>query len=361
VRKVARRVGPGLDIHVIVDNCATHKHLQVRRWVKRHPRVQIHFVPISSSRFNLVEVFFSELTTRPAQEIRVLSELRVRGRIASFLTSRGDLLMSCPHCLSTSTSKRKHRTPFGYRTFFYPGCGRRFNQRTCSPSGDLQNPTDIVLLAVLWRLRYKLSFRDVAELLLQRGFEISHETIRTWEFRFTPMVSNRLCRKRRDAAGISWYLDETYIKVSGRWRYLCRVIDRDGNLLDSMPSEHRDRHAARRFLRRLFDGTGKRPFRVTIDKHPAYTRAIRWTVGRKVLHHHNRYLNNRIEQNHRPIKQRYYPMLGVARFESASRFCTAFDELRNYMGVQSARGEHVPEEVRRKLFKDGLSNQCIDN
>ncbi|MCI0835250.1 MAG: IS6 family transposase [Chloroflexi bacterium] len=263
--------------------------------------------------------------------------------------------MSCPHCLSTSTSKRKHRTPLGYRTFFCPGCGRRFNQRTGSPSSDLQYPTDIVLLAVLWRLRYKLSFRDVAELLLQRGFEISHETIRAWEFRFTPMVTNRLRRKRRGTAGISWYLDETYIKVGGRWCYLYRAIDRDGNLLDSMLSERRDKHAARRFLRRLLDGTGQRPLRVTTDKHPAYTRAIRWIVGRKVLHRHSQYLDNRIEQNHRPIKQRYYPMLGFAKFESASRFCTAFDELRNYLRVQSARGEHVPADVRRKLFTDRWS------
>ena len=81
--------------------------------------------------------------------------------------------MSCPHCLSTFTSKRKHRTALGYRTFFCGDCGRRFNERSGSPFNDLQFPTDIVLLAVLWRLRYKLSFREVAELLLQRGFEIS--------------------------------------------------------------------------------------------------------------------------------------------------------------------------------------------
>ncbi len=157
--------------------------------------------------------------------------------------------MSCPHCLSTSTSRRKHRTSLGYRTFFCRDCGRRFNERTGSPFNDLQFPTDIVLLAVLWRLRYKLSFRDVAELLLQRGFEISHETIRAWEFRFAPLVSENLRSKRRGKAGVSWYLDETYIKVGGRWRYLYRAVDRDGNLLDSMLNEHRDRHAARRFLR----------------------------------------------------------------------------------------------------------------
>ena len=92
--------------------------------------------------------------------------------------------MTCPHCLSTSISKRQHRTSLGYRTFSCRVCRLRFNERTGSPFNDLQFPTDVVLLAVLWRLRYKLGFREVAELLLQRGFEVSHETIRNWEFRF---------------------------------------------------------------------------------------------------------------------------------------------------------------------------------
>ncbi len=82
-------------------------------------------------------------------------------------------------------------------------CGRRFNERTGTPFNDLQYPTDIVLLAVLWRLRYKLSFRDVAELLLQRGYAVTHETIRDWEFRFAPPLAGRLRAKRRGRAGVS--------------------------------------------------------------------------------------------------------------------------------------------------------------
>ena len=195
----------------------------------------------------------------------------------------------------------------------------------------------------------------MAELLLQRGFEISHETIRAWEFRFAPWVSENLRTKRRGTAGVSWYLDETYIKVGGQWRYLYRAIDRDGNLLDSMLSEHRDKHAARRFLRRLLDGAGEKPLRMTTDKHPAYTKAIRWIVGRKVVHRHNQYLNNRIEQDHRGIKQRYYPMLGFAKFESASRFCTAFDELRNYLRVQTADGQQISASSRREIFTEKWS------
>ena len=96
--------------------------------------------------------------------------------------------MTCPHCQSTSVRRRQQRTSLGYRRFWCSSCRRRFNERTGTPFNDLQFPTDVVLLAVLWRLRYKLGFRDVAELMLQRGYEVSHETIRQWEFRFAPLV-----------------------------------------------------------------------------------------------------------------------------------------------------------------------------
>ena len=89
--------------------------------------------------------------------------------------------MTCPHCRSSATSQRRHRTELGYRRFRCRSCGRRFNERTGSGFNELHYPTDIVLLAVLWRLRYKLGFRDVAELLLERGYEVTHETIRGWE------------------------------------------------------------------------------------------------------------------------------------------------------------------------------------
>ncbi len=228
--------------------------------------------------------------------------------------------------------------------------GARFNARTGTLFNELQYPTDVVLLAVLWRLRYKLSFRDVAELLLQRGYEVTRETIRNWEFRFAPLLADRLRAKRRGRAGVSWYIDETYVKVAGRWCYLYRAIDRDGDLLDSMLSELRDKHAARRFLRRLVEVAGGKPRRVTTDAHPAYRKAIRWILGRKVLHRCNRYLNNLTEQSHRAIKQRYYPMLGFGSFASAARFCSAFDELRQYFRVRQRPGGTVPLADKRQLF-----------
>src|SRR6266702_3831613 len=112
--------------------------------------------------------------------------------------------MTCPHCRSTAVRRRKRRTTLGYRRFSCSICRRRYNERTGTPFNELQFPTDVVLLAVLWRLRYKLGLRDVAELLLLRGYEVTHETIRVWEFRFAPLVAQQLRRKCRGMIGGSW-------------------------------------------------------------------------------------------------------------------------------------------------------------
>ena len=97
--------------------------------------------------------------------------------------------------------------------------------------GFLEYPTAIVLLVVVWRVRYKLSLRDLAEMFLTRGLLFTHEAVRDWEARFAPLLAERLRAKRQRRGGVSWYADETYVKVQGRWCYLYRAIDREGNLL----------------------------------------------------------------------------------------------------------------------------------
>jgi transposase-like protein len=140
------------------------------------------------------------------------------------------------------------------------------------------------------------------------------------------------------------------VKVSSSWCYLYHAIDRDGNLLETMLSEKRDRSSARLFLRRLADVTTHKPLRLTTDQHPAYGKAIRWILGRKVLHRQSRYLNNRIEQDHGAIKQRYYPVLGFGGMESAKRFCSAFKELRQYLRIRPRLGKRVSLSKRRRVF-----------
>jgi transposase-like protein len=187
-----------------------------------------------------------------------------------------------------------------------------------------------VLLVVLWRLRYKLSLRDLAEMFLERSFVFSHETVRQWEALVAPLLTEHLRRKRRGKAGTQWHADETYVKIQGVWCYLYRAIDADGNLVDSMLSPTRDMDAARRFFARSLTVVGHAPERVTTDGHDAYPRAIRETLGEQVIHRCSQYLNNRIEQDHRGIKGRYRPMRGFGSFASAARFCVAHDEVRDY-------------------------------
>src|SRR5947199_2017670 len=191
--------------------------------------------------------------------------------------------MNCPLCSATTTTQLSKKTSLGYRVFCCKGCHRIFNERTSTVFNHLQFPTDIVLLAVLWRLRYKLSLPDVAEMFLARGLTFTHEAIRDWEARIAPLITEQLRTKRRGQAGRSWYVDETYLKVDGRWCYLYRAIDRNGALVDVLFSETRDMKAARAFFRSAQSVTGRIPDRITTDGHDRYPRAIRTELGRGVL------------------------------------------------------------------------------
>lgn len=259
--------------------------------------------------------------------------------------------MTCPHCAAATTTELTKRTQLGYRTFRCSACQHQFNERTGTPFNHLEFPTDIVLLVVLWRVRYKLSLRDLAEMFLERGFEFTHEAVREWEARFAPLLADQLRNKRKGQAGRSWHVDETYIRVGGKWNYLYRAIDREGNLVDSMLSEHRDMDAAQRFFRQALDVAGQPPERVTTDGHDSYPRAIRETLGAEVTHRCNPYLNNRIEQDHRGIKQRYYPMRGFGNVDAAARFCRAFDEQHQYFRLRTIMRERVlPLAEQRREF-----------
>ena len=165
----------------------------------------------------------------------------------------------------------------------------------------------------------------------------------------TPLIDN-LRRRRKGRIGKSWYVDETYVKVNGRWCYLYRAIDRFGALVDVRLSETRDMEAAKAFFRSAKAVTGVTPARVTTDGHDSYPRAIRTELNEGVQHRTNQYLNNRIEQDHRGIKGRYRPMRGFKSPKSASRFCRGFDELRNHLQPCSRRSRTLPTNSRRRRF-----------
>jgi putative transposase len=147
-------------------------------------------------------------------------------------------------------------------------------------------------------------------MFLVRGIVCSHEAVRDWEAKLTPALVEGMRRRRRGKVGKSWYVDETYIKVHGHWRYLDRAIDRNGALVDVMFSEHRDMAAAKTFFQSAKTVSDMTPDRMTSDGHDSYPRAIRWTLGGAVKRRTSRYLNNRLEQDHCGIKGRYQPMRG---------------------------------------------------
>ncbi|MFC7556381.1 IS6 family transposase [Pseudoroseomonas wenyumeiae] len=260
--------------------------------------------------------------------------------------------MDCVVCGSAAVTERPERTAQAYRRFRCRDCGKQFNERSAGLLNHTQYPSDVIAIVVLWRLRYRLTLRDLAEMFLQRGLVFSHEADRDWEAKLAPVLADELRRRRHgkgSARGRHWHVDETYLKVRGRWAYLYRAVDRGGNLVDTMLSEHRDMAAAQAFFRSAKAATGIRPECVTTDGHGSYPRAIRSALGRQVVHRRSAYKNNRLEQDHRGIKGRIRCMRGFKSFHSARRFCRSYDELRNHLRPRIRHNQYVPASRRRML------------
>ena len=260
--------------------------------------------------------------------------------------------MNCPHCKSESFNKKGH-TSLGYHAFQCKRCSVKYNERTGTLYNFLTYPTDIVMQAVRWYIRYRLSYANLAEMLSERGINITDETLRLWVKMLAPEVTNALRKGRKGTCGKSWYIDETYIKIKGKWGYVYRAIDRDGNLVDCMVSAKRDMKAARRFFKQAVSVTGVVPYKATTDGHNSYPEAIKNELGESVSHRHNLYVNNYTEQSHRNLKQRYYPMRGFGNFYSAYRVCRAFDECQNYF-VKRRRKQYVARKEQRFFYLANL-------
>src|SRR5262249_33828592 len=187
--------------------------------------------------------------------------------------------MQCPYCQASETRERPERTELGYRRFRCWSCHREFNERTGTPFNPLQYPSDVVCLVVVWRLRYKLSLRDLAEMFLERGVVFTHETVRCWEATFAPLLTDRLRKPRYRQGNPRADVDETLIKVNGEWVYLYRALDHEGTLLDVRLSKTRDLAAARAFFRSARFLTRRSPLQVTSDCHGSYPGALRLEFG----------------------------------------------------------------------------------
>jgi len=190
----------------------------------------------------------------------------------------------------------------------------------------------IIILCVRWYLRYSLSYRDLEEIMAERGLPVDHVTIWRWIQQYAPLLNQRLRRELRRPNGC-WRVDETYIKVAGKWTYLYRAVDSSGDTIDFMLSPKRDLTAAKLFLRLALSGTGgKRPRVINVDGHPAYARAISelkqtGELGRRCRCRPSPYLNNIIEQDHRFIKKRIVASLGFRSAEGAWRTIEGYEAM----------------------------------
>ena len=136
--------------------------------------------------------------------------------------------MPCPYCQTKETKERKQKTKLGYKTFSVLVVNVNIMNETGSPYNFLEYPTEIVFLVVLWRLRYKLSLRDLSEMFIERGFEFTHQTVLNWEKQFAPLITAKLKLKRKGKAAKKIHVDETYIKIKKEQFYLYRAIDKFG-------------------------------------------------------------------------------------------------------------------------------------
>ncbi len=195
-------------------------------------------------------------------------------------------------------------------------------------------------------------------MFLGRGCTCTHETVRDGATRFTPLLAEGLRAKRHGAAGGKWHADEIDVEVDGRWCSLYRALGRTGNLVDARLSLTRDREAAQQCFRQTLAIAGPAPEQVTTDGHDASPRAIRETRGVGVTHRCSRYKNKRLEQDHRGIKQRYYPLRGFGPFEAAARCCSAHDERRDHRRSRHRPNETVSLAAQRRVFQDRRGDVC---
>ena len=178
----------------------------------------------------------------------------------------------------------------------------------------------IIIMAVRWYLAYSLSYRQVEELLAERGIFVDHSTIHRWVVEYSPKLLKKFhkCKKKIHK---SWRMNETYIKVKGKWHYLYRAVDKLGQTIDIYLSKRRDTASAKLFFQRAFRSSGV-PEKVNIDKSGSNTAALKamnegFKSKDKVLIRQNKYLNNLVEQDHRFIKKKVKPMLGFFSLKSA--------------------------------------------
>jgi len=198
-------------------------------------------------------------------------------------------------------------------------------------------------IALRWYLAYPLSLRHIEEMMQERGLTIDHSTINRWVLKYSPLLEAEARKRRRPVLG-RWRLDETYIKVKGKWKYLYRAVDKNGHTIDFLLTSKRDKAAAGRFLHKAIKNFGI-PEKINIDKSGANKAAIEShneLNGLNIVIRQNKYLNNTVEQDHRAIKRITKPMMGFKSFHSAAKTLAGIELIHMIRKGQMAQNSNLP-------------------
>ena len=218
------------------------------------------------------------------------------------------------------------------------------------PQIQIQHPTghppEIISHAVWLYHRFCVSFRNVEELLAQRGITVSYEAVRLWCIKFGPEYARRL-KRRQGRLGDTWHLDEVFIKIQGERQYLWRAVDQDGDVIDILVQPRRDQKAAKRFFRKLLKGQGRPPWQLVTDKLRSYSAAHR-EVMPSVVHDTDQYRNNLAEVSHEPTRQRERQMRKFKSTGQAQRFLTVHGLVQNLFRV----GRHLLQAHHHRELRD---------
>ena len=253
-----------------------------------------------------------------------------------------------PGCLTCKAPALKYdgRTAVGGHRFRCRLCGRTRTDRSGTPFARYRWPREVIVTAVRWYGRFRLSLRDVCDLLAEREIDVSPRTVLSWVHTFGPLLAAELRRKARPL-GRRWYVDETYVRVSGRWAYLYRAVDQSSQVVDILLRERRELDRARAFLQQARQRRAARPDTVITDQHAAYGRAVRRHGPRAApvrtgLHRTRGETTRAIERSHAPVKDRLRAMRGLHSIATGQRVLEAIEAAQ---AVRRGDLHHTPQET----------------
>jgi len=206
-------------------------------------------------------------------------------------------------------------------------------------------PADIIQYAVWLYFRFNLSHRDIEDLLAQRGINVTHESIRLWCNKFGSKYAEML-RRKHPGYGDTFFIDEVFIKVEGKQRYLWRAVDQDGEVVDVFLQQRRDAQAAKRFFGRLLKKHKGEPREIVTDKLRSYVVAHRELIP-KTIHNMEKYANNRAELSHQPTRARERGMRRFKSMKQAQRFLNAHAAVYNLFNL----GRHLVSAETYRYFR----------